>query len=87
MVIVAHSAEVISERMKLVNPKFILREWFVVPAYKAAATGDYSLVRELQDVMAEPYAEQSKDVEDKFYRLKPEQFFEAGGTSHYSCSS
>jgi uncharacterized protein YdiU (UPF0061 family) len=77
----------LSKKMKLVNPKYSLREWFVVPAYQQAATGDYSLVRELQQVMTQPYAEQSNDIEDKYYRLKPSEFFQLGGTSHYSCSS
>lgn len=81
------SSEEISRQMKLVNPKYILREWFVVPAYQQATAGNYSLIRELQDVMTQPYAEQSKDVEDKYYRLKPPEFFEVGGLSHLSCSS
>lgn len=81
------SSEEISRQMKLVNPKYILREWFVVPAYQQATEGNYSLIRELQDVMTQPYAEQSKDVEDKYYRLKPPEFFEVGGLSHLSCSS
>lgn len=81
------SAEALSSQMKLVNPKYSLREWFVVPAYQQAAAGNYALVRELQDVMTQPYAEQSKDVEQKYYRLKPREFFEVGGSSHYSCSS
>ena len=81
------SREELSRQMKLVNPKYSLREWFVVPAYQQASTGNYSLVRELQEVMTQPYAEQSKDVEEKYYRLKPSEFFEAGGLSHYSCSS
>jgi uncharacterized protein YdiU (UPF0061 family) len=73
--------------MKLVNPKYSLREWFVVPAYQQAAAGDYSLIRELQAVMTQPYAEHSKDVEEKYYRQKPPEFFEVGGLSYYSCSS
>jgi len=81
------SSEEISRQMKLVNPKYILREWFVMPAYQQATAGDYSLIRELQEVMTQPYAEQSKDVEDKYYRLKPAEFFEVGGLSHLSCSS
>ena len=81
------SAEALSSQMKLVNPKYSLREWFVVPAYQQAAAGNYALVRELQDVMTQPYAEQSKDVEQKYYRLKPRELFEVGGSSHYSCSS
>lgn len=81
------SREQISRQMKLVNPKYSLREWFLVPAYRQASTGDYTLVRELQEVMTQPFAEQSKDVEDKYYRLKPTELFELGGLSHLSCSS
>ncbi len=83
----SRSHQEISRKMKLVNPKYILREWFVMPAYQQATAGNYSLIRELQDVMTQPYAEQSKDVEDKYYRLKPAEFFEVGGLSHLSCSS
>ena len=81
------SREELSHQMKGVNPKYTLREWFVVPAYQQAAEGNYSLLRELQEVMTQPYAEQSKDVEDKYYRLKPPELFDLGGSSHYSCSS
>ncbi len=81
------SHEALSAQMKRVNPKYLLREWFVVPAYKQAAAGNYALIRELQGIMTQPYAEQTKEVEEKYHRLKPFQFFEAGGTSHYSCSS
>ncbi len=79
--------EDISRQMKLINPKYILREWFLMPAYQQATEGNYALIHELQDVMTQPYAEQSKDVEDKYYRLKPPEFFEVGGVSHLSCSS
>lgn len=81
------SREEISEQMKLVNPKIILREWFVVPAYQQASLGEYSAVHELQNLMTRPYAEQSEDVEEKYYRLKPLELFQLGGLSHYSCSS
>jgi len=81
------SREELSRQMKLVNPKYSLREWLVVPAYQQAAAGNYSSIRELQEVMTQPYAEQSKTVEEQYYRLKPSEFFEVGGSSHYSCSS
>jgi len=81
------SHEELSIQMKRVNPKYSLREWLVVPAYQQAKEGDYSLIRELQEVMTNPYDEQSKEVEEKFYRLKPQAFFEVGGLSYYSCSS
>ncbi|MFC4259025.1 YdiU family protein [Marinobacter lacisalsi] len=81
------SREELSSQMKRVNPKYSLREWFVVPAYQQAAAGDYALLRELQEVMTQPYAEQTEDVEKKYYRLKPLELFNVGGSSHYSCSS
>ena len=83
----SRSREELSRQMKLVNPKYSLRGWLVVPAYEQAAEGNYAPVRELQEVMTHPYAEQSKDMEEKYYRLKPSEFFEIGGLSHYSCSS
>jgi uncharacterized protein YdiU (UPF0061 family) len=79
--------EELSRQMKLVNPKYTMREWFVVPAYQQATERNYSLVRELQEVVTQPYAEQSEDIEGKYYRLKPSEFFELGGLSYYSCSS
>ena len=79
--------EALSSQMKRVNPKYSLKEWLVVPAYQQAAVGDYALLRELQEVMTQPYAEQSKDVEEKYFRLKPLELFGVGGASHLSCSS
>ena len=77
----------ISNKMKQTNPKYTWREWLIVPAYQQAIQGDYTLIRELQEVFSCPYDEQSPEIEDKYYRLRPEAFFNAGGVSHYSCSS
>jgi uncharacterized protein YdiU (UPF0061 family) len=77
----------VSKKMKQTNPKYTWREWLVVPAYQQAMQGDYTLVRELQEVFSHPYDEQSQEIEDKYYRLKPQVFFDAGGVSYYSCSS
>ncbi|WP_271274112.1 protein adenylyltransferase SelO [Aliamphritea hakodatensis] len=82
-----YDRDLLSAQMKQVNPKYSWREWLVVPAYQQARLGNYELVRELQEVMTQPYAEQSQEVEDKYYRLKPFEYFEVGGLSHYSCSS
>ncbi|MCS5698887.1 protein adenylyltransferase SelO family protein [Cyanobium sp. FGCU-52] len=76
-----------SQAMKRVNPKFTWREWLVAPAYEKAAQGDPSLVKALQEVFSHPYEEQSAEVEAIYDRLKPREFFNAGGVSHYSCSS
>ena len=87
LVIQDDNQEEVSKKMKQVNPKFTWREWLIVPAYEQAQQGDYSLVKELQEVLNHPYEEQSQAVEEKYYRLKPRAFFNAGGISHYSCSS
>jgi uncharacterized protein YdiU (UPF0061 family) len=77
----------ISTKMKQTNPKYTWREWLIVPAYQQAMQGDYRLVKELQAVLSHPYDEQSQEVEDKYYRLRPSAFSDVGGVSHYSCSS
>lgn len=77
----------ISRKMKQVNPKFTWREWLIVPAYEQAMKGDFALIHELLEVLNQPNNEQSEEVENKYYRLKPQEFFNAGGVSHYSCSS
>ncbi len=77
----------ISQQMKKMNPKYTWREWLIVPAYQKAAEGDYSLIRELQEVLGQPYDEQSAAVEQKYYQLTPKEYLQAGGISHYSCSS
>ncbi len=79
--------EAASAKMKRVNPKYTWREWLVVPVYRQAENGDYTLVREYQEVLMHPYDEQSGEVEAKYYRLKPQEYFNAGGISQYSCSS
>ncbi len=63
--------------MKLINPKYTLREWFLVPAYEQAKEGDYTLIKELQEIMTNPYSEQSKEVESKYYSLKPSDVFQS----------
>jgi uncharacterized protein YdiU (UPF0061 family) len=76
-----------SEAMKRVNPKYTWREWLVASAYEQAAQGDPSLVKDLQEVFSHPYDEQSAELEAIYDRRKPREFFNAGGVSHYSCSS
>ena len=76
-----------SKEMKKFNPKYTWREWLIKPAYETAQNDDYSLIKELQDLLERPYEEQSIELQRKYDRLKPEKFFGAGGISHYSCSS
>ena len=81
------SRQKLSNQMKLTNPKYILREWHLVWAYKEAEKGNYEPVNELQEIMTKPYEEQTKEIEEKYYTKKPSDFFGIAGISHVSCSS
>ena len=73
--------------MRRANPQITWREWLVAPAYERAAEGDLSLIRELQAVFRDPYASPPAELAATYDQLKPREFFNAGGLSHYSCSS
>ncbi len=73
--------------MKAVNPAITWREWLVAPAYEQAALGDFTLIRELQALFSRPYEAPAPELAARYDRLKPREFFQAGGVSHYSCSS
>jgi uncharacterized protein YdiU (UPF0061 family) len=76
-----------SAAMKRINPTITWREWLIAPAYEKAAHGDYSLIKDLQAVFSHPYEGSAAEGEASVDRLKPREFFNAGGISHYSCSS
>lgn len=69
------------------NPKYTWREWLIMPAYQQAEHGEMSQIKELQQIFSHPYEEQLGELEMKYNRLKPQEFFRAGGVSQYSCSS
>lgn len=81
------STKKVSNQMKSVNPKYTLKEWYLVLAYEQAQEGNYELVNQLQEVMTNPYIENSKEFEDKYYNKKPSNLFGMAGISHVSCSS
>ncbi|MFL0770954.1 MAG: protein adenylyltransferase SelO family protein, partial [Prochlorococcus sp.] len=76
-----------SAAMQRVNPAITWREWLIAPAYQQAEQGDTRLIQELQAVLKHPYNIPSAELAARYDRLKPRQFFNAGGVSHYSCSS
>ena len=78
---------VTSAAMQRTNPKITWREWLIAPAYDQAAIGDFSLIQDLQALFSHPYDGQPQEVESRYDRLRPREFFNAGGLSHYSCSS
>jgi uncharacterized protein YdiU (UPF0061 family) len=76
-----------SAAMQRVNPAITWREWLIAPAYEQAAESDFSLIRELQTLFRDPYNAPAAELAARYDRLKPREFFNAGGVSHYSCSS
>ena len=78
---------VMSAAMQRTNPKITWREWLIAPAYQQAAQGETSLIQELQELFLHPYSAPSAELAATYDRLKPQDFFNAGGVSHYSCSS
>lgn len=81
------SKQKLIKQMKLINPKYTLREWHLVKAYQEAQNRNYEPVDELQKIMTNPYNEQTKEIEEKYYIKKPSDFFGIAGISHVSCSS
>lgn len=81
------SKDKLSKEMKQINPKYTLREWLLVPAYKEAQKGNYEPISQLQEVMTCPYTKQSAKTEEKYYNKKPAELFFVAGVSHVSCSS
>ncbi|MEB3255525.1 MAG: protein adenylyltransferase SelO family protein [Synechococcaceae cyanobacterium] len=79
--------EAVSVAMKRSNPRYTWREWLIAPAYQRAEQGDASLLRQLQEVFRHPYDDQATQMAAMVDRPRPREFFNAGGVSHYSCSS
>ena len=76
-----------SAAMRRVNPAITWREWLIAPAYQQAERGDNSLIQELQALFSNPYDTPANDLAARYDQLRPQEFFRAGGISHYSCSS
>jgi len=73
--------------MQQANPAITWREWLIAPAYQQAAEGNNTLVHELQALFNTPYQEPEAELKARYDRLRPREYFSAGGISHYSCSS
>ena len=59
----------------------------MAPAYQQAEQGETQLIQDLQEAFRTPYGDHPAKIAERFCRLRPREFFNAGGISHYSCSS
>ena len=74
------------EKMKLANPKYVLRNWMAQLAIDAAEGEDYSVAIELYELLRNPYLEQP-EYEEKWFKKRPEWARFRVGCSMLSCSS
>jgi len=75
---------VIGDRMKQVNPKYVLREWMLVDAYTAAAKGDESILQGLFELIKRPYEEGTPEEQTQYYARAHDSALTAGGTAFMS---
>ena len=71
--------------MKLVNPKYVLRNYLAQLCIDKADNQDYSMLHELAVMLRSPYTDNPKY--DKWYAKRPEWARNKVGCSMLSCSS
>lgn len=74
-----------SQRMKKVNPKYVLRNYMAHLAIEQAEKEDYKLLEELYKMLLNPYDEQPEF--DKWFVKRPDWAMDKIGCSMLSCSS
>jgi uncharacterized protein YdiU (UPF0061 family) len=72
-------------KMKQINPKYVLRNYMAQLAIEDAEKGNYSLINELYEMLSKPYDEQPENV--KWYAKRPDWAKHKIGSSQLSCSS
>ena len=77
----------VAERMRMANPKYVLREWMMVEAYKNAEAGNTETIQDLYELMKAPYEEGTALQQDLYYRRASPHDLTKAGTAFFSCSS
>lgn len=73
------------EKMDLINPKYVLRNYMAQLAIDNADKGDYKLIDELYQLFKKPYSEQPEY--QKWFEKRPDWARHKVGCSMLSCSS
>ncbi|OAB27331.1 Uncharacterized conserved protein YdiU, UPF0061 family [Flavobacterium fryxellicola] len=74
-----------NEQMNTVNPKYVLRNYMAQLCIDEADKGDYSLLKELYEMLKNPYDEQPNV--QKWFAKRPDWARDKVGCSMLSCSS
>jgi uncharacterized protein YdiU (UPF0061 family) len=82
---VAESTGARYERMRLANPKYVLRNYLAQQAIEALERDDATVIERLMDVLRKPYDEQPEH--DELANRRPEWARNKAGCSALSCSS
>lgn len=72
--------------MRLVNPRYVLRNWMAQQAIHAAEAGDLTELHRLHDVLRRPYDDQPEH-DARFFQRRPDWARHKPGCSMLSCSS
>lgn len=72
------------DKMNVVNPKYVLRNYMAQLAIDDANKGDYGLIEEFYQLLKKPYAEQPEN--EKWFVKRPEWARNKAGCSALSCS-
>ena len=73
------------QKMNLINPKYVLRNYMSQLAIDDADKGDYKLIDELFQMLREPYNEQPNN--ERWFAKRPDWARDKVGCSMLSCSS